>query len=212
MPIKPLILLLFLLLLLYTYPTFDHLSVNDTQIENVTNFKLLGVIISSNLTWNLHIDYICTKARKRLFSLRLLKRSGVPTKKLDTIYSSFVRPILEYACQVWHFSLTQKLIEQVEQIQRRALRIIIPTLSYNECLDALNMDTLYERRRRLCYQMYKSALDPGNKLNGLLPKPKVNNYSLRNNRTFPLLKCRTERFSKSFIPKSISTWDNCASY
>ena len=211
MPIKPLILLLFLLLLLYTYPTFDHLSVNDTQIENVTNFKLLGVIISSNLTWNLHIDYICTNASKRLFSA-FTQTLWSTNKKTGHYYSSFVRPILEYACQVWHFSLTQKLIEQVEQIQRRALRIIIPTLSYNECLDSLNMDTLYERRRRLCYQMYKSALDPGNKLNGLLPKPKVNNYSLRNNRTFPLLKCRTERFSKSFIPKSISTWDNCASY
>jgi hypothetical protein len=37
---------------------FDSLSSSGLNIEIVQTVKLLGVIISSNLTWNAHVDYI----------------------------------------------------------------------------------------------------------------------------------------------------------
>jgi hypothetical protein len=37
---------------------FDALSSSGLNIEIVQTVKLLGVIISSNLTWNAHVDYI----------------------------------------------------------------------------------------------------------------------------------------------------------
>ena len=75
---------------------FDNLSSSDTSIETVHDFKLLGVIISSNLTWNAHVNYTCTKASKRLYALRVLKRSGAPVKDLIIVYCAFIRPVLEY--------------------------------------------------------------------------------------------------------------------
>ena len=57
---------------------FDALSSSGLNIEIVQTFKLLGVLVSSDLTWNVHIDYICAKASKRLYVLRILKRSGAP--------------------------------------------------------------------------------------------------------------------------------------
>jgi hypothetical protein len=35
---------------------------------------------------------------------------------------AFIRPVLEYASPVWHFSLPQFLAEQIESIQKRTLR------------------------------------------------------------------------------------------
>ena len=45
---------------------FDNLTSAGTEINIVDNFKLLGVTISSDLTWNTHIDVICAKASRRL--------------------------------------------------------------------------------------------------------------------------------------------------
>ena len=38
----------------------------------------------------------------------------------------------EYACQVFHNGLPEYLSEELEKIQRRALRIIFPDLGYQE--------------------------------------------------------------------------------
>ena len=90
--------------------------------------------------------YICINASKRLYALRILKRSGAPPKDLITVYCAFIRPVLEYACQVWHFSLPQYLADEIESVQRRALRIVLPNLLYAEALDSTNLHTFKQRR------------------------------------------------------------------
>ena len=42
------------------------LCAGNCQIERVSSYKLLGVFISEELKWNHHIDYLVTKASKRL--------------------------------------------------------------------------------------------------------------------------------------------------
>ena len=187
---------------------FDNLSSSDTSIETVHDFKLLGVIISSNLTLNAHVNYICIKASKRLYALRVLKRSGAPAKDLIIVYCAFIRPVLEYASPVWHFSLTESLSDQIEHLQKRALKIAFPEDSYSTSLEMANLPTLYQRREHQCQTLYKSIHQQSdNKLRKLLPIASSHKYNLRNPRTYPLFKCRTERFKNSFIPKCVSIWD-----
>ena len=45
---------------------------DNNTVERVTTYKLLGIIISNDLKWSEHIDYIWKKASKRLYSLRIL--------------------------------------------------------------------------------------------------------------------------------------------
>jgi hypothetical protein len=40
----------------------DQLTINNISLDIVQNFKLLGITISSDLTWNIHVDNICAKA------------------------------------------------------------------------------------------------------------------------------------------------------
>ena len=46
----------------YQGNTDDKLIFNNHDLDNVSEYKHLGVIIQSNLSWNSHIDYICKKA------------------------------------------------------------------------------------------------------------------------------------------------------
>ena len=51
------------------------LCADNCQIERVSLYKLLGAVISEELKWNHHIDYLVAKASKRLYALRLLTRA-----------------------------------------------------------------------------------------------------------------------------------------
>ena len=127
----------------------DHITINDKQIEVVSSAKLLGVVVSDNLRWNAHVESICEKAATRLYFLKQLKHTKVPPKDMLLFYTTCIRPVLEYACPVFHHSLPQYLSNEMESLQKHALRIIQPDLSYAEALVALDITSLYERRKAL---------------------------------------------------------------
>ena len=59
-----------------------------------------------------------------------LKRSSVDPDDLYHFYTTVIRPILEYACPVWHSSLTVEHSNRIEAIQKRAFRIILANFDY----------------------------------------------------------------------------------
>ena len=87
-----------------------------------------------------------------------------------------------------HTSLPRKLSDQLEQIQRRALCIIIPHLSYTNGLNELDLTTLEEQRESLCKSINKNNnLNTASKLCSLLPDPVDHYYNLRNPRKLPCI-------------------------
>ena len=55
------------------------LSINGNNIDRVTTFYLLGVFISSDLSWDYHVMYLLRKVAKRMYCINYLVRAGVPT-------------------------------------------------------------------------------------------------------------------------------------
>ena len=53
----------------------------------------------------------------RLYFLRQLKRAKVPSNNLLLFYVTCIRPVTEYACQVFHDSLPQYLSDELEKLQ-----------------------------------------------------------------------------------------------
>ena len=100
--------------------------------------------------------------------LRLLKKSNASTDTLITVYITIIRPVLEYACQVWRYSIQQYLSEYIEKIQKRALRIIFPLQKYGETLITTNIMSLRDRREKLCEQFFEMNIT-NEKLKDLLP-------------------------------------------
>ena len=56
-------------------------------------------------------------------------------------YITCIRSILENACPVFHRALPGYLSEDLERLQKRALRIIYPSMSYNQALEFSGLPT-----------------------------------------------------------------------
>jgi len=172
-------------------------------IERVHQFKLLGVYLDSTLTWTTHIDYITKKATKRLYFLKILKRAGLSPDHLLHYYTAVIRPVLEYCCCVWHHNISNKLALQLENIQKRAMKIIFEHtrgMPYSSALYCANLPSLQHRRDQQARKFFNSILAPDSCLHSLLPAPRDKNLiaRLRAARTFPALASRTKRY-QSFI-------------
>ena len=83
----------------------DQVILNGKEVEIVESAKLLGVIISNNLTWHAHIKEVVKKASKRLYYLVQLKRARLPVKDLVLFYTSCVRSVMDYAVPAFYHSL-----------------------------------------------------------------------------------------------------------
>jgi hypothetical protein len=174
------------------------LEINGDHIERVSSFKLLGVMFSNSLKWDTHISYICAKAAKRIYFLRLLKRAGVNPEDILAVYTCLIRPILEYSCELWSNSLTGQQSDQVERIQKRVLKVLHYEHSYREALEKTGLKTLSQRRVAACRKLFEKIKQPDHCLHHLLPSPKTARH-LRNSSQLPLPLCKTNRFKNSFI-------------
>ena len=70
-------------------PFHPPLNMDQQAINEVTSYKHLGLIFSNDCNWNEHIDCVKTKKWFRINIMRKLKF------QLETIYVSFIRPLLE---------------------------------------------------------------------------------------------------------------------
>ena len=123
------------------------LWLGNMKIPQASEFKYLGVHINSRLCWKSHIASTIRKANSTLF---LLQRGlvGAPTKVKMLSYTSIVRPILEYASQVWSPEF-KTLSNQLEKVQRRAIRWAYKIHKFDSVSDAMqkhNITSLFDRR------------------------------------------------------------------
>ena len=92
--------------------SFEEVTTNNKPIEVVTSVKLLALTISNNLKWNAHIENVIKKGPFKLYQLRQLERAKGDPTQLVCFYTTCIRPVSEYACQVFHNSLPKYLSEE----------------------------------------------------------------------------------------------------
>ena len=179
------------------------LKIDNGDVVRVCNFKLLGVVFSSDLTWHAHTSYILDKVSRRLFIIWQLVRCGISFCDIIVIYCSIIRSVMEYACPVWHCGLTKGESSDLERVQKRVLRIMYPNLCYKEALELSNLERLDERRERITKETFEAIKEPSHILYNLLPL-RVFTRDTRDNYPFLTSKCRTSRHGRSFINYCIS--------
>ena len=172
--------------------TWRPICTSGDAIERVKSFKLLGVYISEDLTWGVHCDYIVKKANRRLYALRSLKKCGVPTCDLITVYCSFIRSVIEYASAVFA-NLPKYLSDALEGIKKRALRIIFSNLHYDEALTLSGLSSLEDRRTAACESFILIQFNPVYGLAMSRRITTVHSYSLRSCRNYNDKRCNTKR-------------------
>ena len=74
-----------------------------TPLEQVTEKRMLGIIVDNKLSFKQHIDKITTNAKKSASVLSLFRYLSV--QKLVTIYKVLVRPTLEFGSVLWGYKV-----------------------------------------------------------------------------------------------------------
>ena len=107
----------------------SNLNFNNIQIDPVASHRHLGVYLSSDCKWTIHINKFIEKASTQLNVLRKLKFK-LNREYLERIYLTFILPILEYSCEVWD-NCGQMNADRLEKINLEAARIITGLTIYS---------------------------------------------------------------------------------
>jgi len=116
--------------------------------------KDLGVIVDELLTFDPHINNVVSRASSRVGVLFKGFSSRSPVL-LVKAFVTYVRPILEYASNVWNPHLL-KHINAIENVQRRFTKRVpsISNLPYPERLAILGLEPLELRRLKSDLVLY----------------------------------------------------------
>ncbi|KAI8510784.1 hypothetical protein Bbelb_117000 [Branchiostoma belcheri] len=176
------------------------LTLRGEPVERVFSFKLLGVVVSNDLGWGPHVEYMLSKVRPRIHYLRVARRAGLPSAVLLRIYQSFIRPVLEYGSPVWG-GLPRGLSDELERVQRSCLRICgVP---------CEHLPTLESRRREASIRELKRILkDPSHPCHAFLHQVEKPQYDLRRRMQYKLPISLTERHKNSFLIRAMKELQN----
>jgi len=103
-------------------------------------YRYLGLLISSDLSCSNHIQSVCTKARKILTYIYRKYYRFSNTATLLQLYTSLVRPHLDYAASIWdpHLQCDIQLLEGVQKFACRMCNKAWKT-GYEELLSTLQL-------------------------------------------------------------------------
>ena len=107
------------------YKFTTRLQLNNANLEVVEQAKLLGVIITNDLKWDENTAYLVKRAYARMELLRKVAAFTRSVEEKKNIYVLYVRSILEQSSVVWHNSLTKDNSDDLERVQKCAVRIIL---------------------------------------------------------------------------------------
>ena len=175
-----------------TYGKNEFISLDREIITPSKETKYLGVIISSDLSWNSHVNELLNKSIKRMYYLKNICCYLKGNDNAFLFYNSIIKSVLNYATCVWNFGLTSAEGKKLERQQLYAMKILGLYNSYDK-----DKDSLIEHRSLVCRKKYlKMELDPINVLHKFIrPRlPRTHHLSL------PYSK--TERTKKSFFYKT----------
>ena len=180
-------------------------------LEQEHSSKYLGVDLTSQLSWDIHINRITKKASSMLgFVRRNLKIANKNTK--TNAYFTLVRPHLEYCCSVWSPHRKEQ-IKLIETIQRQSARYVCNvyerTESVSALLDQLNWDSLATRRTKIqltfLYKIIHNHVD-------IPPDPYLTpgHTRTRSNHKYKFrqISASKDYFKFSFFPRTIPIWNS----
>lgn len=186
---------------------------NDSLVDRTSTYKYLGVHLTSNLTWNNHINHILASANR---SLGFLKRNlrHAPARLRKLAYITLIRPKLEYAAAIWDPHQAY-LINDLEALQNRAVRFIFsdysPYTSVTELKNRAELVTLSHRRNisrlTLFHKLYYHACLH----NEFMCEPAAIFPRRDHSCKIKRITCHTVAFAESFAPRTTIDWNNLPS-
>lgn len=128
------------------------ISLDNNLVEQVDEFKYLGVVIDKKLTFTTHFNNVCKQMTCRMYMINRYKRY-FSQKWIKIFCTSLILSKLEYCLPVWG-NLCKSKYERVDKIMLRLSDLVIlqkhsKTRHFYNVLEKLNWLTIAER-----YELY----------------------------------------------------------
>lgn len=162
----------------------------QSQLDWLPTVKYLGVLLDSKLTMKANIQNNILKARKAsgiLYPL-LKKNSSLPRHSKITLYRSYIRPILTYACPVFA-NAAKTHIKKLQVAQNKNLRMVLSArfrTRINILHERTKIPSIQVFINKLTERFYRQAAKSNNEL-----VKRLGVYSTRS--PFPRLKHKLPR-------------------
>lgn len=120
---------------------------DNNRIEEVSDFKSLGIVIDKNLNWKKHIDEICNKLNRFVFALKKVRQT-VSFEAALTSYHGYVSSVLSYGLILWGNSVD---IDRAFKVQKKCMRAVCNAKFDDSCrplfklLNVLPLPSMYIR-------------------------------------------------------------------
>ena len=96
-------------------------TLNGVKLDSVESQRDLGIVINNKLSPSEHVQNLVSKSNRKI---HMIKRcfSGLTSQKISVLYTSIVRPGLEYASITWSPWLKKDILA-LEKVQKRCLSL-----------------------------------------------------------------------------------------
>ena len=101
----------------------EHIEFLDYKIKRTTHVKYLGLTINENLSWDNHINEICTKL-KSLFHVFYNIRDYLSIDNVKTIYYTLIYSRIKYGITLYGQAGSTKL-KRVQTLQNQLLKVLL---------------------------------------------------------------------------------------
>ena len=120
-------------------PLTLNLEIDQTNIEQVNQHKMLGILIDSELNWNRHIEMLVKKISRNIFLITKLKKDA-SADNLKLFFNAHIMSHLNYASTLYD-QCSKDNLKQLNSIHRRAVKHLImqPGQSTDEKLKILKI-------------------------------------------------------------------------
>ena len=184
----------------YDFP--PEFTIGGSQILDVKKeHVILGVIMQSDLKWQSQCQEMVRRATSTTWAIRRMKALGVSEAKLVEFWKSEGRVQLEYACPVWHSSLTAAQSSSLDRAQRVAMAAITGRWepSHTQQLLDLGLDRLGPRRK-LISKRFAERTARDSRHTDMFTAVQTNTRRGAQGNQFVEIKARTATYYNSALP------------
>ena len=191
----------------YDYELLGHsIKVVDAQ-------KDLGVVLSSDLKWNKHVDITSSKANRMLGFVRRVAMNINDFQVRKVLYLSLVRGLFAHASQVWSPQTVSNIVK-IEKVQRRATKLILSLpyktdISYKERLQTIHiLPVCYWHEYLDMVYIYKCLVYKSDENISIKRRGRVTRMNdITNGILLEIPRSRTVAYKNSFYVRAPSVWN-----
>ena len=145
-------------------PLLLSLSLGSQNIHQVSEHKVLGLTLDSELNWHSHLNSLAKRLSRNVYLLSRLKRYATK-EALKLFFEAHINSFVNYVSTVWD-SCSGEYMKRINSIHRRAIKLLLPDqrISTDEKFKALNIlpleKQLFFNKATITHKIYHNKAPP----------------------------------------------------